>query len=78
MADMFVAKQLLDGDVCGHPDCFNRKGVGHKVAALQNLGPIIRTPHGGTHTKCFFRHLANNEERIADDLVPAAQEDIDE
>jgi len=78
MADMFVAKQVFAGDICGHPDCFNRKGSGNKIAVVQNLGPIIRTPHGSTHTKCFFRHLATNEERIADDVVPAAQEDIDE
>lgn len=78
MADMFVAKQLFGSDVCGHPDCFNRKGAGNKMAAVQNLGPVIKTPHGDTHTKCFFRHLASNEERVPDDLVPAAEERIDE
>lgn len=73
MADMFVAKQVLTNDICGHPDCFNRRAGAAKIAVVQNLGPIIKTPHGDTHTKCFFRHLANSEK--VEDLAPSAVEE---
>lgn len=78
MTDMFVAKQMLSSDICGHPDCFNRKGAGNKIAVVQNLGPIIRTPHGNTHTKCFFRHLASSDDSSAELAVEAVEGGSDE